>query len=145
MTEHVDTATGLPVKYLDSTGNAGSVTQSTYPGSENNTGSATKGFVATHEKNTPVIITQQTAVTLGATGANTTMFNGFVVSQNMTGNVVVTGFANQAGAATSITWIAPTRGKYDFNDGINTAGSLTILCATVGDSGFCTALYSDLV
>ena len=80
------------------------------------------------------IINQQTAVTIGGGAAGDTKLLSINVTKALTGTIVITGFADQAGAAQSITYPAATAiNTYWFNT-VNKAGALTVTCSNAGDT-----------
>jgi len=80
------------------------------------------------------IISKTTAVTIGAGAANDTFLLGILTTQALAGTCVIGGFADSDGAAQNITLpIATIAGFKSFIGAKNSAGALTITCATAGD------------
>lgn len=106
-----------------------------------NVDSETASYSRAYPKANAAIITGQSAVTVGAGAANDTMLMGLAVANTLTGNVAITGFANGSGAATTWTGTTLTKGFYDFKGAVNSAGALTMTCATTADSAKVMALW----
>lgn len=79
------------------------------------------------------IIGNQTTVTIGSGTANDTLLDSILIVKALTGTVVITGFADSDGAATSITIPVGAVGNFDFGNAINSAGALTITASNAAD------------
>lgn len=108
---------------------------------ENHEDSATTGYLAVGGKRNATIIGQTTAVTIGGGVANDAQLHGFRVTANFTGNLVIAGYADNSGTATSITFTTPTAGWYDMGDIINSAGALTVTASNAADDNLCIIVW----
>lgn len=102
--------------------------------------SATKSYIAMRDEADVTIVGVTTAVTLCGGVANDCHLLGLQITTALTGTCVVTGFADSAGAATSLTFPIGSVGLKDFKGAKNSAGALTITCATGGDDNFVAVL-----
>lgn len=92
-----------------------------------------------------VIIGTTSAVTIGAGAANDTHLIGIFITAPLTGTCVITGFANQAGTATSITLPAATAAGFrDFFGARNSAGPLTVTCSNAADNNLVSVLWRPI-
>lgn len=95
----------------------------------------------TYEMATASIISKTAAVTIGPGGTGDVSLIGLHISTALTGTCVLTGFADSDGAAQSYTLPIGSVGFKDFRGARNTAGPLTITCATSGDDNFVMVLW----
>ena len=78
---------------------------------------------------------------LGGGVANDAHFMGLYIHTALAGTCVITGFADETGAAKSVTLPAATVGFVNFFGAKNAAGALTITCSTAGDDDKVTAFW----
>lgn len=108
---------------------------------ERNIDSATNSYMVTRDECNLTIIGLTTAITIGGGAAGDTHLIGLQISNPLTGTCVITGFADSAGAATSITFPIGSTGYKEFKGAINSAGALTVTCSTPGDDNFVSVLW----
>lgn len=110
---------------------------------ENHEDSATLGYQAVRGKRNLTLIGTTSAHDIGgSTAADEIMLHGFRVLVNFTGNLVIDGFEDEAGAAQSITFTTPTAGWYEMGDVIASAGKLTVTASNVADDLDCFIVWS---
>lgn len=103
--------------------------------------SATESYLVVRQEANAAIIGKTTAVTIGGGVANDTHLMGIHISTALTGTCVITGFADSDGVATSYTLPIGSVGYKDFLGARNSAGALTVTCATAGDDNFVMVLW----
>ena len=119
---------------LTATGTALDSTLDTLIAGERNQDSATNSYLVVRDDCNLTIIGLTTAITIGAGAANDTHLIGVQITTALTGTCVITGFADSAGAATSVTLPAGSAvGFHDFKGAINSAGALTVTCSDAAD------------
>jgi hypothetical protein len=85
------------------------------------------------DKCNATIISQTTAVTIGAGGASDTRLMAVTINAALTGTCVIAGFADGAAAAQSYTIPASAVGSFSFYGALNSAGALTVTCSNAAD------------
>lgn len=117
------------------------VDQVTLIAGERNVGTG-NDYLLTRDGSNLTIIGIQTAVTIGAGSANDTRLHGIKISAALVGTCVITGFADSAGAATSITLPVGSNGFHSFGNAINSAGALTVTCSNAADDNSVQVIWS---
>ena len=79
------------------------------------------------------VISNTTAVTIGAGAASDTKLRAIRILAALTGTCAITGFADSDGTAQTITIPAASVGDFDFRGAKNSAGALTVTCSNASD------------
>lgn len=80
------------------------------------------------------VISQTTAATIGSGVAGDCYLHGVLLTDALTGTCVITGFADAADNAQSITLPASAAAGFrDFRGAVNSKGALTFTCSNAGD------------
>lgn len=122
-------------------GGAALVSDQTIHSGERNPTSTTTSYVVVRQECNLTVIGLTTAITIGGGVANDTHLMGINITTALTGTCVITGFADSAGAATSITFPAGAVGFKDFMGAINSAGALTVTCSNASDDNLVQVLW----
>jgi hypothetical protein len=118
---------------MDTSGNA-RVTQGTLGAGERRTDSATESYQVVRQEANLTIVSTTSAVTIGGGVANDTHLMGVQFMVALTGTCVITGFADETGAAKSLTFpAAAPAGFYNFFGAKNAAGALTVTCSNAAE------------
>lgn len=125
---------GSAWKQISASG-ADMVSNQAVTGIENPTSSITSVLRGMQVANRTIVNKQTTVVVGGSVAANDTWLLGIEVVKALSGTCVISGFADDAGAAQNITLpIGTPPGEYLKKAAKNTAGQLTVLCSTAGDA-----------
>ena len=103
--------------------------------------SLTESYQVVRQEANATVISTTSAVMLGGGVANDAHFMGLYIHTALAGTCVITGFADETGAAKSVTLPAATVGFVNFFGAKNAAGALTITCSTAGDDDKVTAFW----
>jgi hypothetical protein len=125
---------------MDTAGNT-RITPGTLMAGERRQDSATESYLSVRNECKATIISTTSAVTIGGGVANDTHLIGLVIHTALTGTCAITGFASEAGAATTFTLPAASVGDKDFRGALNSAGALTITCSNAADDNLVMVLW----
>ena len=103
--------------------------------------SLTESYQVVRQEANATVISTTSAVTLGDGVANDSHLMGLHIHTALAGTCVIAGFADETGAAKSITLPAGTVGPVNYYGAKNAAGALTITCSTAGDDDKVTAFW----
>jgi len=95
--------------------------------------SLTESYMVVRQEANGTVISTTAAVTLGGGIANDSHLLGLHIHTALTGTCVITGLADETGAAKSYTIPAATIGPINFFGVKNAAGALTITCSNGAD------------
>lgn len=100
---------------------------------ERRTDSLTESYMVVRQEANGTVISTTATVTLGGGVANDSHLMGLHIHTALTGTCVITGLADETGAAKSYTIPAATIGPINFFGVKNAAGALTITCSNGAD------------
>lgn len=133
LTHGLDSATGLPAAN-HSHNNAQDVYETGQIGGERNPTSQGNNYTVIRKEASLTVVNKQTAVAIGI-AANDTHLLSIEFVKALVGTCVITGFADDAAAAASITYPAASpAGVHDFDGALNSAGPLTVTCSNASDA-----------
>lgn len=102
-------------------------------GGERNSSSTTNNYTVTRNECNVTIISVTTAVTIGGGAVDDTYLLGLHIHTALAGTCVISGFADETGAAKPYTLPIGAVGHIPFYGARNTAGALTVTCSSATD------------